>query len=361
MIIFWFICAVMIIVAVVFVLPPLLENEQKGNEAEVREANVAVYRDQLRELDADFANGIISEEQHLKDRDEIERRLLEDVSAVSETGKTESRANNGLFIAWGALLLVLGVGSLLLPLIEQQVRIILSFDQALGNKQPAIGILIAVSGIVLVLRGIRSNRALAFALGIGVPVLAVALYLPLANQNARAKTQAAQETPPADAPPFANQAGEMTPQAIAANVAKLAKKMEENPNDVKGWIMLARSYSEMQRYKDAADAYEHATTLTPNDADLWADYAFAVMMINGKELQGKPLEFVNKALAIDPLNQKALILAGNAAFAAKDYDRAIAYWGKLLKSLPPDATEVAQPLSERIAEAKRLAKAAATK
>jgi cytochrome c-type biogenesis protein CcmH len=197
-------------------------------------------------------------------------------------------------------------------------------------------------------------------LAVGLPVLAVAFYLPLANQNARAKTQTAEEAPPAAAPPFANQ-GEMTPQAIAANVAKLAKKMEENPNDVKGWTMLARSYSQMQRYKDAADAYEHATALNGNDADLWADYAFAVMMINGKEMQGKPTEFINKALAVDPLNQKALILAGNAAFALKDYNQAIAYWEKVLKGLPSDATEVSQPLIEKIAEAKRLAKSEPSK
>jgi len=50
----------------------------------------------------------------------------------------------------------------------------------------------------------------------------------------------------------------MSPQAIEANVAKLAKRMEENPNDAQGWTMLARSYTQLQRFKDAADAYDHA-------------------------------------------------------------------------------------------------------
>ncbi len=55
------------------------------------------------------------------------------------------------------------------------------------------------------------------------------------------------------------------------------------------------------------------------------------------------------------------MLAGNAAFAIKNYDQAIQYWEKLLKILPPNSEEVAQPLKERIAEAKRLAKGAMTK
>ena len=117
----------------------------------------------------------------------------------------------------------------------------------------------------------------------------------------------------------------------------------------------------MQRFKDAAEAYEHATTLTGNDADLWADYAFAVSMINGKEMQGKPTEFINKALAIDPQNRKALVLAGEAAFALKKYDQASQYWEKVLKTLPPGSAEIAQPLTEKIAEAKRLAKSTPTK
>jgi cytochrome c-type biogenesis protein CcmH len=84
-------------------------------------------------------------------------------------------------------------------------------------------------------------------------------------------------------------------------------------------------------------------------------------MINGKEMQGKPTEFINKALAIDPQNRKALVLAGDAAFALKNYDQAIRYWEKLLKTLPPNSSEIAQPVTERIAEAKRLAKGSPTK
>jgi cytochrome c-type biogenesis protein CcmH len=300
MIVFWLVAAVMIVIALAFVLPPLLQRAEKSNADEVKEANVAVYRDQLRELESDLHNGIVSQEQYNQDREEIERHLLQDLGDSSGDVK---------------------------------------------QSKPAL-----------------TDRHLAYVLGAAIPVIAVLFYLPLAKTNERAKAQpAAEPKTEAAAAPFANQSGEMTPQAIEANVAKLAKRMEENPNDAKGWIMLARSYTQMQRYKDAADAYEHATALVSNDADLWADYALTVATINGKEMQGKPMEFVNKALAIDPLNRKALILAGEAALALKNYDLAIQYWQKLLKTLPPDSEEVARPINQKIAEAKRLAKAAPTK
>lgn len=294
--------AVMILIALAFVLPPLWQTDEKSNAAEVREANIAVYRDQLRELEADLNNSIVSKEQYDQDREEIERRLLQDVAQSSDRAKT---------------------------------------------SKPAI-----------------TDRNLAYTVGALLPLIAVAFYLPLANQNERDRLRRnAEAAPPAAAPAAAapNASGSMSQEAIEANIAKLAKRLEQEPNDVKGWMMLARSYSQMQRYKDAAEAYQHATTLNSTDADLWADYAFAVSMVNGKEMQGKPTEFINKALAIDPQNRKALVLAGDAAFALKKYDQAIQYWEKLLKTLPPNSADVAQPVNERIAEAKRLAKASPTK
>ena len=117
--------------------------------------------------------------------------------------------------------------------------------------------------------------------------------------------------------------------------------------------MLARSYSQMEKYGEAAGAYAKATELSPNDADLWAEYAFATAMAGGRSLEGKPVEFINRALKVDPQNLKALQLAGSAAFQAKDYKKAIDYWQRVLKQVPA-GSEVAQAIQERIDEAKRL-------
>ena len=74
----------MIVVALAFVLPPLLAADPT-KPLDDQEANVSVYRDQLAELEADLRNGIIAEDQYQQDRDGIERRMLEDVATTGET------------------------------------------------------------------------------------------------------------------------------------------------------------------------------------------------------------------------------------------------------------------------------------
>jgi cytochrome c-type biogenesis protein CcmH len=137
-------------------------------------------------------------------------------------------------------------------------------------------------------------------------------------------------------------------------VAKLAAHVEKNPDDAQGWMLLARSYYIMGRYPEAVRAYEHATTLAPGDADLLADYADALAVAQGRTLQGKPLELVQRALEIDPDHWKALALAGTAAFERKDYGRAIAYWEQLRRVVPGDS-EIGRSVDASIAEARELA------
>ena len=148
--------------------------------------------------------------------------------------------------------------------------------------------------------------------------------------------------------------GQRSKEDIEANVAGLAQRLKDNPNDVQGWIMLGRSYMSFEKYTEASEAYAKASALKPSDADLLADYAFALAMANGQRLQGKPLEQINKALKIDPENSKALELAGSAAFEEKDYARALEYWQRLMSKLPA-GSEVAKALSQRMEETRALA------
>ncbi len=91
MILFWLIAALFVAIALAFVLPPLLQRESADSGSDELETNVAVYRDQLSELDADLQNGIISAEQYQQDREEIERRMLSDVSPTPEKVKETSK------------------------------------------------------------------------------------------------------------------------------------------------------------------------------------------------------------------------------------------------------------------------------
>jgi cytochrome c-type biogenesis protein CcmH len=119
----------------------------------------------------------------------------------------------------------------------------------------------------------------------------------------------------------------------------MEQKLASNPDNPEGWFLLARSYSEMERFADAARAYDQLTRLVPNDAQLWADYADVLAMVHDQSLQGEPAKLLNKALELDPNNGKALALSGSAAMERGDYAMAVKYWESLLKLIPADTED----------------------
>ena len=173
--------------------------------------------------------------------------------------------------------------------------------------------------------------------GIAIVLFAAALYFAWAKPNANSAAQNAQEAP-------------LAPEHVAM-IKALSERLAQNPNDGSGWAMLARSYAVLGRYKDALPAYEKATNLIPNDPVLLIDYADVLGAVNGKNLQGKPAELIQRALLIDPTNIKGLNLIGSAEYQAGNYTHAVGYWEKLLKLLPPESP-IANQVNTSIANAR---------
>ena len=152
-------------------------------------------------------------------------------------------------------------------------------------------------------------------------------------------------------------AGTQTPEGMSARiqgmVAGLVEKLKENPDDVAGWAMLGRSYIVLERFEDARAALEKAASLDHGDPQLLADLADSLAMTSGESLRGKPQELIHRALALDPNNQKALWLAGTAAYEQSHYAEALKYWRKLYQMLP-EGSETARTMAGNIAEAQAL-------
>ena len=138
---------------------------------------------------------------------------------------------------------------------------------------------------------------------------------------------------------------------LANMTERLAERLKAEPDNVNGWATLARTYYSMGRFAEASAAFDKLVALVPDDASLLADYADALAMAQGRKLAGKPMELVNRALKIDPLQWKALAMAGTDAFDRQDYKGAVALWEKLYASLPAEAP-MKQQLAGSIAEAR---------
>jgi cytochrome c-type biogenesis protein CcmH len=164
------------------------------------------------------------------------------------------------------------------------------------------------------------------AVGITVPLVAVVLYAFLGNVDALTGGGAAAEP-------------KVTQADVERMVSGLAAKLEQNPTDYKGWVMLARSYKVMGRTADAEKAFEHAVPLVDTDPQLLADYADVVVTNNNGNFAGKPQQLIDKALKLDPNAPMALWLGGTAAFSQGNKDEAIRLWERLAKQIPPDSED----------------------
>jgi tetratricopeptide (TPR) repeat protein len=90
-------------------------------------------------------------------------------------------------------------------------------------------------------------------------------------------------------------------------VARLARKLEKNPDDLNGWLMLGRSYSVLQQYPLALRAYRRANTLAGGQsAEALVGEGEALVLSDENELERGAARLFDRALALDPNNGKAL-------------------------------------------------------
>lgn len=292
---FLFVAAILLILALGSLLWPLLRNGEPEEEKKAT-AVVVLFRDQLRELEAEHDAGTLGDAQFDLSRAELERRLLTEV-----------------------------------------------------GTEPAVAA--------------KDRRARGTALALGVLVLAVpiALYIQLGTPDALAPgATTAMATAAGGAPNPARAAAQ-----IQKMIDKLQVSLQKNPGDATGWAMLGRVYAYIGEQSDGANAakdfdnavhaYAKAVALTPGDPNLLVDFADALAMTQGQDLDGMPMKLIHRALKIDPHNVKGLALAGTQAFGHRRYADAIVYWDRAVQAAPEDP-QFAQNLRNSIQEARKRAK-----
>jgi cytochrome c-type biogenesis protein CcmH len=188
----------------------------------------------------------------------------------------------------------------------------------------------------------RSHKGAVFATLIFVPLVALPTYW-VTGTPAVLKGDLEAATRPADQ-------GEVVAQ-MQERIKSLEERLAVSPQDAKGWAMLGRSYAAIGEYAKASSAFGRADPLAPNDAQLLADYADALAMSLGRRLEGQPMLLLKRALASDPDNVKALLLAGTAEFEAGQYKRAVEVWERVTVLAPQD-TELIATLRQSIDEAR---------
>jgi len=128
----------------------------------------------------------------------------------------------------------------------------------------------------------------------------------------------------------------------------LRARLTENPDDLDGWMLLARTFRATQRFDESLAALEQANQISPDNPFIIVDIVETqIYMTPDGKITPEMTETLKQVLAVQPGMQKALWLLGIASSQAGDNATAISYWESLLDQVEP-GSNVANSLQSQI-------------
>jgi cytochrome c-type biogenesis protein CcmH len=225
-------------------------------------SEVFIYKDQLAEIDRDVAAGLIGRAEAEAARVEIGRRLL---AAANPTHQSSMKANT----AW--------------------------------------------------------RRSAAVLSLVGLPILAVAIYLPLGSPRLQ------------DFPLAQRSRAPDATQPLDALVAQVEQHLEKNPTDARGWTVLAPVLARLGRFDDAVKAYRNAINYGGETADRRADLGEVIAAAAGGVVTAEAKAEFERAQTLDAGEAKAKYFLGLAAEQDGRKADAASIWRAMLEKAPADA------------------------
>ena len=257
--ILWLILAAMTAAAVVAVIWPFARRAGAAPSG----SDIAVYRDQLAEIERDLAAGLVGKTEAEAARVEISRRLL----AASDAAQAALPTGNAVSAAW-------------------------------------------------------RRRAVAVASLLAVPVVAGGLYLVLGSPEL------------ASGQPVAQHNAAAAPQSIENLVAEAEARLARNPQDGRGWEILAPIYMRLGRYSDSVAAWRNTLQLLGDSAEREANLGEALTAEANDVVTADAKTALIRAVTLDKTNVTARYYLGLAAEQDGQRDKAANIWRDLIAEAP---------------------------
>lgn len=305
---FWLVSAGLAVAVAALLMLALVRGHNRV-AAPVAAHDIAIYRDQLSEIDRDALRGIIGPEEAQRLRNEVKRRILE-----ADRAGTQNGAGQG----------------------------------TQGGRGRNLG------GAVLVIGAVAAAFALYLTLGApGYP------DLPLAERIAMAETERTNRPPQAEAETRAAPALQAAAGQVqeAANpefldlIAQLRETVARRPGDLQGQMLLARNEAMLGNYRAALDAQDRVIAIRGDQVSARDLAGRAELMVQaaGGYVSPEAEAALRAVLARDPANGMARFYLGLLDWQIGRPDRAFGIWRALLEQSQPDAPWVA-PIRAGIGE-----------
>jgi len=159
----------------------------------------------------------------------------------------------------------------------------------------------------------------AVVLAVAMPISAMGLYMWVGNPEALN--------------PLALKSPDQVDQKDLAKLAQtLADRLQSQPDNLQGWVMLGRTYRTLENFDASLKAYDTALKLSADD-DLQLERIEVMAMQRQGLFEGEPWRVIREILQKDPQHFGALLTAGSASYAEGKYADALKYWEQARKPL----------------------------
>ncbi len=281
----WISIAIVTVLATALVVWPLVSTRRPlANARRDDERRLAVFRDRRREIDRERDAGRLTAAEAEQAHADLVRQLAEDLPEATEAAASANAP---------------GASSAA------------STAQAMPSSSP------------------RAAWAAALFVAVLVPLVALGVYRQVGAPHLAS-------VDPNAAP------GPVDAAQIEAMIDRIEQRTREQPDDAEAWAMLAEARKMQGRHDEAVAAFAKAIERLPNDARLLTDYAESAALRAGGDFAGQPVELLERALAIDPNEPKAVALMGAAQYRLGNLPRARSYLQQLETFLAPGSEEATQ-------------------
>lgn len=182
-----------------------------------------------------------------------------------------------------------------------------AYQQAVTELQQS---LLASRAMQATLKPKNSGVLLIISVAVTVVIISVSTYQLLGNQQWMQKD---------------NVLTAQQHQSIPAMVEQLAERLKQQPDDIQGWALLARSYVNFRQYERASYAYSHLYRLVGDDVTLLVDYADVLVMESSTDSLVLAEQLLEKALLQQANHKYGLWVMGNVLYKQQRYEQALSY------------------------------------